>query len=119
MRQPPGAAVFFLSLTHRFRYHLRHPAFFYVRPRHVWVMGEERQPFLRDGSRVVALFALDGLDGEEIERHAPGEIDVRGGWDQAGYVTGGFAAAFDHDGLHEFGMPRKYLHGDSGDDLLG
>ena len=51
-------------------------------------MREDRQPFLRNRFGWGLLLAADGLQRVEIERHAPGDVDVRGRGDEVSNVAG-------------------------------
>src|SRR5215469_11612442 len=66
-----------------------------ITPGNPGVMRKHGQPTLRNGAGVVALAALDGFQGIEIEGHDPVKIQVRARGNQVGDVAGGCAAVLD------------------------
>src|SRR5262249_27154498 len=86
-------------------------------PRNRGIVGEDREPLLRNGPRVIALATLDGLQGKQVVSHHPCDVEVPRRGDEIRDVTRRFAAAAQKNSHHVARVSGINFHGDARNDL--
>src|SRR5262249_213743 len=88
-----------------------------IRPGNLRIVGEDREPLLRDGPGVVAFAVFQYLKRKKIVGHCPHGIEVPGGGNEVRNVTSRLAATAEEDRPHVSRVAGPNFHGDSRRDL--